>query len=123
MRKVQKIIVRLVAILLVALCLAGCNDSEDKTVVEEDGTINMSNLVDDVVLEYNDWGTSFYSNFQSDRFDITELFTELPKEGDTVKFYWKGKSNRDIKKLHMLVADIKDGSWTHLLKEKQRSSE
>ena len=111
------------------LLLAGCV-FKPWNKKENDITLNISNQVDDVILKYNDWGVSCYSYLQSDKFNITELFDgNLPKAGDTIKYYWKGKSNRDVSKLHMLVADIEffydeEGNWqneiwTHLLTETQ----
>ena len=133
MKKITNFVV-LAAMMAVLLSLSSCKhdskEDEPENIVQEDGTIDLSELVDDVILKYNDWGTSFYSYLQSEKFNITELFDEeLPKAGDTVQYYWKGKSNRDISKLHMLVVDIKytydedgewlDEAWTHLLTEKQ----
>ena len=109
-----------IMILLVVMCLAGCADQN----VEENNefTVDVTNQLNDVVLYYNTFGISFYSALQSDRYNITYLFNDnLPKAGDSVTFCWKGKSNRDIKKLHMLVADISEtGDWTHLISESKK---
>lgn len=127
----KKSLIVLGALFIFAFLFTGC----PKEAIEEDGSINMTTQVNDVVLKYNDWGTTFYSYLQSDTFDISDLFTDgLPKANDSVKYYWKGKSNRDIKNLYMLVADItwqtdengnkKEGTetWRHLLTEKQKST-
>ena len=115
----MKKILKSLAVVFTAFLLFGCPSTP------EDDTIIISNKVDDAILGYNEWGTGLYSLYQSEIFDITDLFEgKLPKAGDTVKFYWKGKSNRDVKNLYLLVADIvtEPYSWTHLLLETKRAT-
>lgn len=133
----MKKLIKSIALIFTTLCLLGCADASnspedlnnEKPIVLEDGTIVISNKVDDVIIGYNEWGTGMYSYYQSDSFKITELFEgNLPKAGDSVKFYWKGKSNKNIKNLYMLVDDIEyykeeektKERWVHLLTEEQR---
>lgn len=133
----MKKLIKSIALIFTAFCLFGCADASnspedlnnEKPIVLEDGTIVISNKVDDVIIGYNEWGTGMYSYYQSDSFKITELFEgNLPKAGDSVKFYWKGKSNKNIKNLYMLVDDIEyykeeektKERWVHLLTEEQR---
>jgi len=127
----MKKLIKSIALIFTTLCLLGCADAgkspeelnNEKPIVLEDGTIVISNKVDDAILGYNEWGTGLYSLYQSETFDITDLFEgNLPKTGDTVKFYWKGKSNRDVKNLYLLVANIDEGGWTHLLLETKRAT-
>ena len=129
----MKILIKLIALIFTAFCLFGCADAGKspeelnikKPIVLEDGTIVITNMLDDVILGYNEWGTGLYSLYQTDNFDITEIFEgNLPKAGDSLKFYWKGKSNRDVKNLYLLVADIvtEPYSWTHLLTESKRAT-
>ena len=118
----MKKLLKAISILIAAFCLFGCeNPVNDEN--ENKNRLNMSEKVDDVVLEYNDWGSVDYSIFQSDAYELTELFNgQLPEAGDSINFYWKGKCNRDVKKLHILVFDInpnEDSAWIHLLQEKQ----
>ncbi|MCR4953839.1 MAG: hypothetical protein K6A43_07170, partial [Treponema sp.] len=127
----MKKILKSLAVVFTAFLLFGCpstpespsNSPDEKQIVTEDGTVIISNKVDDAILGYNEWGTGLYSLYQSKTFDITDIFEgNLPKTGDTVKFYWKGKSNRDVKNLYLLVANIDEGGWTHLLLETKRAT-
>lgn len=119
----MKKLLKAIGVLLTAFCLFGCENPANEEEKEKDNILNMTSKVDDVVLKYNDWGSTDYSFFQSDAYELTELFEgKLPEAGESINFYWKGKCNRNVKKLHILVFDInpnKNEGWRHLLLEKQ----
>ena len=119
----MKKLLKAIGVLLTAFCLFGCENPANEEEKEKDDILNMTSKVDDVVLKYNDWGSVAYSFFQSEAYELTELFEgKLPEAGDSINFYWKGKCNRNVKKLHILVFDInpnKNEGWRHLLLEKQ----
>lgn len=86
--------------------------------------VDLSQKIDSIVLNYNEWGTIEYSRWQSDAIDITDLFKgKLPQEGDVLNFVWNGTTDKNLKKLHILIVDIDENSrWLHLLSEEKRAT-
>ena len=119
-------IVKLFMLILLAFCLFGCETNPENTENKsETKTLDLTEKITLVTFEYNEWGSEF-SKLQSTYLGISELFEgKLPKKGDTLELKWKGKSDKAMKNLYMLVADVEwlehDGwgkcKWTHLLSE------
>ena len=108
---------KLITTILLAFTVAAVSFAAPKTI-----KIDLSQKVDEIVLNYNEWGTIDYSRWQTNDFDITDLFNgKLPEKGDVVNFVWKGKSDKDFNKLHILIADVDENfRWLHLLSEEKR---
>lgn len=108
---------KLITSILLAFTIAAVSFAAPKNI-----KIDLSQKVDEIVLNYNEWGTIDYSRWQSSDFDITDLFNgKLPEKGDVVNFVWKGKSTKDFNKLHILIADVDENfRWLHLLSEEKR---
>lgn len=108
---------KLITTILLAFTVAAVSFAAPKTI-----KIDLSQKVDEIVLNYNEWGTIDYSRWQTNDFDITDLFNgKLPEKGDVVNFVWKGKSTKDFNKLHILIADVDENfRWLHLLSEEKR---
>lgn len=109
----MKKLIKAIGVLLTAFCLFGCdnpaNDEENKKETQKE-----------IILKYNDWGTVPYSLLQSDSFKISEIFTvEDSEDSDKVNLSWKGKSNRNMKKLHILIMD---DNWKHYKTEEENKS-
>jgi len=94
--------------------------------IKQDWKIDLTPVIESALLDENPWGVTGITEYQSDSFDITELFNGmLPKAGDTINFIWKGKSSKSLRKLHIILAD-ESGSgdtykWVHLLSEETYS--
>ena len=119
--------IKIFFLIITVLAFFGC-DNQTPDLSDE---IDVTDYVKDVTLKYNDWGTCDYSFLQSSEdCDVSELFDgELPKTGDSFTVKWTGKSNRDVKKLHLLVVSLRKytdprgyntAEWTHLLSEEKR---
>ena len=109
----MKKLLKAIAILLAAFCLFGCENP-----AKDDEKQDKKEIKKEILLKYNDWGTVFYSLLQSDGFKIPEVFTvEDSEDAGKVILSWKGKSNRDMKKLHILIAD---DDWNHQKTEEER---
>ena len=119
-----------IAILLAAFCFFGCDSpvEEKKDEPKEYEVMDLTNVINYTRLEYNKWGFP-YTMLQSEDFEITDLFKgNLPKSGDSLHFTWTGKSDKDISKLYMLIANIdilklpgEWSRWTHLTPEEKYS--
>ena len=119
-----------IAILLAAFCIFGCDSpvEEKKDEPKEYEVMDLTNVINYTRLEYNKWGVP-YTMLQSEDFEITDLFKgNLPKSGDSLHFTWTGKSDKDISKLYMLIANIdilklpgEWSRWTHLTPEEKYS--
>ena len=119
-----------IAILLAAFCIFGCDSpvEEKKDEPKEYEVMDLTNVINYTRLEYNKWGFP-YTMLQSEDFEITDLFKgNLPKSGDSLHFTWTGKSDKDISKLYMLIANIdilklpgEWSRWTHLTPEEKYS--
>ena len=69
-------------------------------------TLDLSETIPYTRLDYNEWGSQ-NSMYQSEDIEITSLFKgNLPKAGDTLHIIWKGKSEKDIAKLHVIIPNI-----------------
>lgn len=116
----MKKLIKTLAVCAAAMCLFGCtNPVEEETKKTENFEVDLTHLVEKSVLDFNLWGGRDYSRFQDDAgIDITsELNGKLPKEGDTLHIKWNGKSDTDIEKLHIIVADTTE--WKHLFPEEK----
>lgn len=91
----------------------------------------------EMILKYNEWGTAAYSYFQTDSLIFSEKFNgTLSTDGKSLTYSWSGKSNRDVKKLYLIISDIEyyydEGvekipdnrreRWSHLLNEEHRAT-
>lgn len=86
----------------------------------------------ELILKYNEWGTSFYSYYQTDLEVFSNKFDgTLSTDGKSLTYTWTGKSNRNVKNLYMIIADIeyyinsdnkKAERWNHLLCEEKRAT-
>lgn len=115
------------AIVLMTCILTGCADP----------ATGLKPKQSEMILKYNEWGTSAYSYFQTDLLIFSDKFNvDLSEDGKSVTYSWSGKSNRDIKNLYLIIADIEyyydEGvekklenrreKWTHLLSEEHRAT-
>ena len=95
--------------------------------LKQNWVIDLTPVIDFTILDENPWGTSGITDYQSDSFNITDLFNGiLPKAEDTINFIWKGKCSKSLRKLHIILADETGAGdtyrWVHLLSEETYSS-
>lgn len=89
--------------------------------------IDLTPVIELTLLDENPWGVSGITEYQSESFNISNLFNGiLPKAGDTINFIWKGKSSKSLRNLHIILADETGAGetykWVHLLSEEDYSS-